>query len=77
MQTTVSKRGQTVIPAAIRRRYGIEEGSKLAWLDDGEGIHVIPVPPDPVAALYGRGRGERLVEKLLAERRAEAARERQ
>ena len=66
MQTAVTKRGQTVIPAAIRKRYHIEEGDALVWLDDGESIRVVPVARDPIRALRGSGRGERLVEALLA-----------
>ena len=69
MQTAVTRRGQTVIPAPIRKRYGIVEGAQLVWLDDGETIKVIPVPADPVRALRGRGRGEKLVERLLTARR--------
>jgi AbrB family looped-hinge helix DNA binding protein len=69
MQTAVTKRGQTVIPAPIRRRYRIQEGDYLAWLDDGQTIRVIPIPADPLRALRGCGRGERLVERLLASRR--------
>jgi len=69
MQTSVTKRGQTVIPAQIRKKYQIQEGDRLVWLDDGQTIKVIPVPADPVKALRGRGRGEHLVKKLLASRR--------
>jgi AbrB family looped-hinge helix DNA binding protein len=68
MQTAVTKRGQTVIPAAIRKRYHIEEGDSLVWLDDGATIRVVPVARDPIQALRGSGRGERLVEALLAVR---------
>jgi len=75
MQTAVSKRGQTVIPAAIRNRYHIDADVRLEWLDDGETIRVVPVPRDPLRALRGRGRGERLTERLLAERGAERDRE--
>jgi AbrB family looped-hinge helix DNA binding protein len=75
MQTSVTKRGQTVIPAPIRKRYGIKEGDQLVWLDDGQTIIVIPVPADPIRALRGRGRGERLVERLLASRREDRDRE--
>lgn len=71
MQTAVTKRGQTVIPAPIRKRYRIQEGDHLAWLDDGQSIRVVPVPADPIQALRGRGRGERLVERLLIARREE------
>lgn len=75
MQTAVTKRGQTVVPAAIRRRYHIEGGAHLVWLDDGETIRVVPVPDDPLAALRGCGRGEGLTERLLAERSRDRDRE--
>jgi AbrB family looped-hinge helix DNA binding protein len=76
MLTTLSRRGQTVIPAAIRRRYHIQEGDKLVWIDDGETLKVIPIPNDPVRALKGIAKGERLVEDLLKFRREERSRER-
>ncbi len=75
MQTAVTRRGQTVIPAAIRRRYKIQEGDYLVWLDDGQTIKVVPVPADAIRALRGRGRGGRLVERLLAARREDRDRE--
>jgi AbrB family looped-hinge helix DNA binding protein len=71
MQTTVTKRGRTVIPAAIRRRHQLQEGGYLLWIDDGESIRVVPIPADPLSALRGRGRGEGLLERLLTERREE------
>jgi AbrB family looped-hinge helix DNA binding protein len=74
VETSVTKRGQTSIPAAIRRRHGIREGDHLAWLDDGETIRVVHLPPDPVAALRGSGRGERLGERLLEHRRGDRRR---
>ncbi len=75
METAVTKRGQTVIPAAIRKRYKIQEGDHLVWLDDGRTIQVIPVPADALRALRGRGCGERLVEQLLKARREDRDRE--
>jgi len=75
MRTTVSTRGQTAVPAEIRRRYGIEEGSRLEWVDDGRSIRVIPVPADPVKALRGSAKGEGLYDRLLEERARERARE--
>ncbi len=75
MQTAVTKRGQTVIPAAIRKRHRIGGGARLVWLDDGETIRIVPTPADPIAALRGRGRGEGLTERLLKERRADRKRD--
>lgn len=75
MQTTVTKRGQTVVPAKIRKRYQIHEGDALVWLDDGETIRVVPVPADATRALRGSGRGEHLVEQLLQARREDRARD--
>jgi len=75
MRTTVSQRGQTVIPAELRRRYGLEEGTQIEWVDTGSGLKVVPVPSDPIAAVRGIGRGEKLVERLLAERRDDRSRE--
>ncbi len=68
VETKVSRRGQTVIPALIRMRHGIEEGDRLVWLDDGKSIRVVPAPADVIAALRGRARGEALLEQLLASR---------
>jgi AbrB family looped-hinge helix DNA binding protein len=74
-QTLVSKRGQTVIPAPIRKRYSIQEGDRFVWIDDGQVIKVIPVPVDPIQALRGRGRGENLLESLMQFRKEERERE--
>lgn len=68
MRTAVTKRGQTVIPAPIRKRYQIREGDHLVWIDDGASIRVVPVARDPIGVLRGSGRGESLVERLLAAR---------
>jgi len=75
MQTAVTKRGQTVIPAAIRKRYQIDNGVRLVWLDDGETIRVVPVTDNPLQSLRGRGRGKKLTERLLSERRKDRDRE--
>ena len=50
MQTMISKRGQTVVPAVLRRKHKIEAGDRLVWIDDGETIKVVPVSGDSVRA---------------------------
>jgi AbrB family looped-hinge helix DNA binding protein len=68
MQTAVTSRGQTVIPAPIRKRHHIQEGDSLIWIDDGETIRVIPVSKDPISSLRGCGKNEGLVDALLRSR---------
>lgn len=76
MTTTVSSRGQTVIPAEIRQRHALTEQSRLAWIDDGTTIRVVPLPAG--GNKYGRGtaKGLKLGEALLKDRREERRRER-
>ncbi len=75
METTLTRRGQTVVPAAIRKRHRISEGDHLVWMDDGTTIKVVPVPANPVRSLRGAGKGENLLKALAAERRKERERE--
>ena len=75
MKTLVTKKGETVIPAPIRKKYGIEEGTILEWIDTGEGIKVVPVPRDAIRSLRGIAKGEGLLDHLLKERRLDNARE--
>jgi AbrB family looped-hinge helix DNA binding protein len=75
MQTTISKRGQTVVPAVLRKKHRIEEGDRLVWIDDGETIKVVPLSGDAVRTLKGIAKGEGLREDLLKWRREERSRE--
>jgi bifunctional DNA-binding transcriptional regulator/antitoxin component of YhaV-PrlF toxin-antitoxin module len=72
MKTTVTARGQTVVPAKIRKDYQIGAQTQLEWLDDGETIRVIPLPPDTIQAARGITTG--LHQRLLAEREQERQR---
>lgn len=71
-RTTVSIRGQTVIPQEIREQFGIQPHTKLAWSTRNGVIIVVPIPEDPVAASVGilAGRGFTLKD-FLEERRKE------
>lgn len=76
IRTTVTRRWQTVVPAQIRKTLQVKEGDKLVWISDGTSVRVVVLPANPVAALRGIAKGERLYDKLLEARREERARER-
>ena len=69
MQTTVTARGQTVIPAKIRKEHRIEISTKLEWIDDGDTIRVVPLPKDSIKAARGISNG--LYRRLMKERELE------
>jgi bifunctional DNA-binding transcriptional regulator/antitoxin component of YhaV-PrlF toxin-antitoxin module len=72
MKTTVTSRGQTVVPARIRKDHQIGAQTQLEWIDDGETIRVVPLPADTIRAATGISRGLR--QKLLEERALERRR---
>lgn len=74
MRTTITERGQTAVPASIRKRFGIKPGQKLEWMDDGKVIYIHLVPDDPIKAFRGAAKGENLLKVLLRERRKDAGR---
>jgi AbrB family looped-hinge helix DNA binding protein len=75
MRTKVSSRGQTAVPAEVRRRFGLTERSQLEWLIDGDLITVLPVPENPARAFRGILRNRYSTQTLRRERSRERARE--
>ena len=73
---SVGPKGRVVIPASIRRRLRIDEGSELVALVEGEAVVLVPR-----SAIKSRLRsmfadvGVSMPDELIAERRAEALRE--
>lgn len=45
---TVGKRGTIVIPASLRRRFGVHEGDLLITEEHGDGILIVPAIAVPV-----------------------------
>jgi AbrB family looped-hinge helix DNA binding protein len=73
---SVGPKGRVVIPVEIRRRLGLEEGSQLVALVEGDGVLLLPR-----AAVKQRLRGifasigTSLADELIRDRRAAAAEE--
>lgn len=74
MRSTITERGQTVIPAEIRRLFHLSPADRLEWVVEPQGIRVIPVRKDPVQAFRGQGKGGGTW-RLLAERQEDRTRE--
>ncbi len=53
-RSTLTERGQTVVPATIRKHFGLTPADRLEWVIEGDSLRVNPVRADPVAALPGR-----------------------
>jgi AbrB family looped-hinge helix DNA binding protein len=75
VRSTITQRGQTVIPAEIRRRFNLTPAQRLEWIVEPDGIRVVPVASDPIAAFRGRGKGGSTA-RLVQDRREERERER-
>lgn len=72
MRSTITARGQTVIPAPIRERFSLTPSQRLEWIVEADGsIRVVPVDPSPVKAFRGMGRLGGSTQRLIADRDAE------
>ena len=78
-QVTIGERGRLVLPAAVRSALGLKPGTRLLLSAEEDGS--LRLRPYRAVADESRGvfadlaKGGSLVDELLAEREAEAARE--
>ncbi|MEX2162294.1 MAG: AbrB/MazE/SpoVT family DNA-binding domain-containing protein [Anaerolineales bacterium] len=70
METYTTTKGQIVIPAKLRRKYGIKEGTKIIVTDNGEAIVLKPITEQYLRKLQGSLKGSGAL-KALAEGRKE------
>ncbi len=75
--SSISPKGQIVIPAALRRKYHIHQGMRMA-VSDGDGQIIIkPVPDNPIEAASGflkKLKGPSAFKVFMQERRKERSR---
>jgi AbrB family looped-hinge helix DNA binding protein len=74
--SAISTKGWVVIPAGLRKKYNLYSGRRVALVDYGGVLAIVPAMADPVEEAAGilKG-GPSLVEALLAERGQERDRE--
>jgi AbrB family looped-hinge helix DNA binding protein len=73
METTATVKGQIVIPASLRRRFGIKEGTRIRIEADTEKHLIVlkPITREYIHSVRGRYRGKGLVKALMAEKQSE------
>ena len=70
MLAKVSQKGWVVIPAALRKRYGLKPGTLVEIREENGQIVILPKISDPVENLYGKLANEKSLTKALIEERA-------
>ena len=70
----VLAKGQIVIPAPIRKKYGIQPGAEIQIFEYGDLIYLVPPAKDPIEQAMGcLPSTPSLSEELLIERREDFA----
>ena len=74
METYATVKGQIVIPASLRRKYGIKNGTKIIVTDIGDAIVLKPVTEQYLRNLQGSLKGRGGLKVLVEERRKDKER---
>jgi AbrB family looped-hinge helix DNA binding protein len=76
MNVRLSEKGWVVIPAAMRKKYGLKPGSNVQVVDYGGVLAIVPAFKNPVQDGAGMLKGgEALTQAVLEEHRKERERE--
>lgn len=67
---TVTTKGQMIIPARLRRKYGIRKGTRVAFVEEAHRFIVQPITREYINSLCGSLKGDPSpLDYLLAERK--------
>jgi len=70
--STVTTKGQLVIPSRLRRKYRIKEGTQMAFVEQENRLVLQPLTPEFIRSLRGSLKGEpSALKALLADRKRE------
>ncbi len=67
--STVTTKGQIVIPSKLRSKYAIRKGTQVAFLEEENRLVLQPLTPEFIRSLRGSLKGEPSALKLLLEER--------
>jgi len=74
MEAYISAKGQLVIPAKLRRKYGIKPGTRIQVIDRGNQIVLQPITEEYIRKLRGSLKGGNALRVLEKERRKDKER---
>jgi AbrB family looped-hinge helix DNA binding protein len=74
METYATVKGQIVIPASLRKKYGITEGTRIVITDNGREIILHPITREYLKSLRGSLKGSGALDVLMEERRKDRER---
>jgi AbrB family looped-hinge helix DNA binding protein len=72
--STVTTKGQLVIPSKLRRKYAIRKGTQVAFVEEENRLVLQPLTPEFIRSLSGSLKGQPSALKVL---RAERKRDRE
>jgi AbrB family looped-hinge helix DNA binding protein len=74
MESKVTAKGQIVIPAALRRKYGISAGTKIQFYEENDRIILQPVTREYIDKVRGMFKGSGALKALMEDRKRERER---
>jgi len=69
-ESTMTSKGQIVVPAKLRRRYGLKPGTKVYFIERDDEILFQPVTKEFIRSVHGMLKSESSVTKELLKERA-------
>ena len=70
--STVTTKGQLVIPSRLRRKFGIRKGTQVVFLEENHRLLLQPLTPEFIQSLRGSLKGgSSVLEFLLEDRKKE------
>ncbi len=67
--STVTTKGQLVIPSKLRRKFGIRKGTQVTFVEEDHRLVLQPLTPEFIHSLRGSLKGEPSALKFLLEDR--------
>jgi AbrB family looped-hinge helix DNA binding protein len=69
MEIRVNEKGQIIIPAKLRKKYGIKTGTRFIISDTGNSIIIKPITDQYLKNIQGSLKGKGSLRILMEERR--------